>query len=399
MKKFYILFFSAITSLSVTAQTTVALSPSKDNTIFSAPPNNSNGSGGHLYAGVTDGGSLRRGLIRFDLSGIPAGSVITSATLTMRMVKTQGGSVAVNLHKLNQDWGEAGSNSGSSIDAGGSGAPAATGDATWNNRLHPSTAWTTTGGNFVATISGTTSVNNVGTYNWTGAQMIADIQAWVNTASTNFGWLIKTTEGGSKNVKKFSSRNNATVSERPSLSVTYTAPTPVTLAFLKAAEVKAGVLLNWQTQTEFNNAFFSIEHSNDGNVFSEVGKVTGAGTSNNINNYNFTHQAVLKGNHFYRLAQTDFSGQVHYSQVVQVLLKEKHLQLTISPNPVTGTLSLKGIKTSPNIQYSILDANGRTIEHGKLVSNQVNVSNLPQGYYTIMIREGEEVFSGRFLKK
>lgn len=295
--------------------------------------------------------------------------------------------------------GEGNSNGGSGVDGGGGGDVAQTNDATWANRFHPSTAWTSAGGTFSATISATTQVGSVGSYNWSSAQMTADIQAWVNNSTTNFGWVIKTDETGSRNTKKFASRNNPTSAETPSLSVTYTAATPVTLAFIKAAEVKQGVLVSWQTQTEFNNAFFLVEHSTNGTSFSSIGKVNGAGSSNNVNNYKFIHQGVIQGNHYYRLAQTDINGQISYSSIVQVPVRSKHKELVISPNPVTDIISLRGFKVDDKAVYTILNASGAKVLTGKLASLQINVNHLPSGYYTISLNNGEEAFYGKFLKK
>src|SRR3970040_375720 len=74
------------------AAASVNLSPSKDNTLYEYVPadgDRSNGAGTRFFAGRTDQGRLRRGVLAFDVAGsIPAGSTITSVSLSMDMSRT-----------------------------------------------------------------------------------------------------------------------------------------------------------------------------------------------------------------------------------------------------------------------------------------------------------------------
>ena len=57
---------------------------------YESPQDNvSNGAGRHFFAGATASGDLRRGLIAFAIAGhVPAGSIVASATLKLRMTMT-----------------------------------------------------------------------------------------------------------------------------------------------------------------------------------------------------------------------------------------------------------------------------------------------------------------------
>lgn len=377
---------------------TVTLEPSADNTIYQDNPNNSNGLGGYFIAGNTSSSSPRRALLRFDLSSIPAGSTVSSVSLQLTLNKTKAGATTMNLHKVSAAWGEGTSNAGS--DPGGndgSGVAATAGDATWIRRVFNTTNWTTAGGDFSATVSGTTSVGTPGVFTWSGAQMITDVQGWVNTASTNFGWLLKSTEAGSKHAKRFASRNNATAADRPKLTVVYTGPTPVTLAFFKANEVNRGVQLTWQTQSEYNNASFTVEHSLDGTSFNALGKVNGAGTSTTPKDYSLLHQAVMPGKHYYRLLQTDVNGRGEYSQVLVVNIKSAHTTIQINPNPVKDILNISGIATDAGMNYFITNSSGVQVATGRLSEPKVNVSSLTPGYYNLVIKDGIEIYTSKFI--
>jgi Bacterial Ig-like domain (group 3)/IPT/TIG domain/Dockerin type I domain len=220
--------------------TQITLTSVADNTLYEETSQSSqlsNGAGQHFYAGETNqaaGINIRRGLLKFDLSSVPAGSTITAATLTLHMSKSAAGSGAQNnaLHLLLQGWGEGTSNAGSGGTGSGEGdgVSATTNDATWLDTFfstnNPPT-WTTAGGTFSSTVSATTSVNSVGFYSWSSTQLTADVQGWVNQSSANFGWILLGNETTLKTAKQFDTRENTTTANRPTLVVTYTAPPTV----------------------------------------------------------------------------------------------------------------------------------------------------------------------------
>lgn len=207
------------TVASTTAQAvTVNLGPSKDNTIFSENGFVSNGAGLFTFTGATAGFEIRRALLAFDLSAIPAGSGILGATLTLHMSKTNAGPAPVSLHRLSADWGE-----GTSVASGneGAGGIATLGDASWTHRFLLSDLWTVNGGDFSPAASATQSVGLIGSYSWSGAGLIADVQSWVDAPASNFGWIVVGDESDASTAKRFDSRENPILANRPVLSVEY----------------------------------------------------------------------------------------------------------------------------------------------------------------------------------
>jgi hypothetical protein len=203
--------------------------PSEDNTLYEYDPaegDHSNGAGFHFFAGENGMGELRRGVLAFDIAGtIPAGSTITAVSLTMNMSMTPAGALTVELHKLLADWGEGTSHAPMGE---GDGAPAAPNDATWRHRFFDTIFWTMQGGDFSATVSASQSVGGVGQYTWSSAQMVADVQSWLDSPTSNFGWLVLGDETASATAKRFDTRESASP---PVLTVQYIAgprviPTP-----------------------------------------------------------------------------------------------------------------------------------------------------------------------------
>jgi len=197
----------------------INIMPSKDNTLYEYDPaegDHSNGAGFHFFAGENGMGELRRGVLAFDIAGsVPPGSTITAVSLTMNMSMTPAGALTVELHKLLADWGEGTSHAPMGE---GDGAPATPNDATWRHRFFDTIFWTTQGGDFSATVSASQSVGGVGQYTWSSAQMIADVQSWVNNPASNFGWLVLGDESTIATAKRFDTRESASP---PVLTIQY----------------------------------------------------------------------------------------------------------------------------------------------------------------------------------
>jgi hypothetical protein len=199
----------------------VTLAPQKDNTLYEDGKGFlSNGHGIYFFAGRTAAPSLRRGLIAFDLTSIPANATITAVSLSLFMSKAHGGSASVSLSKVSQAWGEGISDAG---EPGGQGANSEPNDATWFHTFFNTNFWNNIGGDFSATSSASTTVSAVNTtYTWSGSGLVADVQAWVSNPAINFGWVIRGNETSNGNAKRFNTRENT--DHPPQLTITYQVP-------------------------------------------------------------------------------------------------------------------------------------------------------------------------------
>ncbi len=204
--------------------TIINLSPVADNTLYQvATPDPaqqiSNGAGRHFFVGRSNHQDLRRGALRFDLSAVPAGATITSVTLTLRMSRTISGPQSIALHRALMNWGEGTSDA---IGDEGAGARATTNDVTWFYTFFSTQRWTAPGGDFVAAPSAATLVSGLGSYQWTGPGLAADVQQWVNNPATSFGWILN--NQGTDTAKRFDTKENPDSAARPVLTVDFTTP-------------------------------------------------------------------------------------------------------------------------------------------------------------------------------
>jgi hypothetical protein len=95
-------------------------------------------------------------------------------------------------------------------------------------------------------------------------------------------------------------------------------PLPIELLYFRAAVKEQAVELSWATAQEVNNDYFSIERSADGQTFSELLQVKGAGNSQTMQQYRATDASPLGGTGYYRLKQTDKDGKFSYSKVAAI---------------------------------------------------------------------------------
>ena len=193
----------------------IALPSVRDNTLFeSATGALSNGAGPAVYAGDNAGLNTRRALFFFDVAGhVPAGSIVMKAELRLHVSSVPlTESHSIDVHRVLADWGE-----GSSYSAGGSGALAQPGDATWIHRFFPNLLWVAAGGDFVEAPSASAAVADTGSYVWSGPQLVADVQSWIDDPASEFGWMLIGDEGVTQSVRRIDSREAAEVAVRPEL--------------------------------------------------------------------------------------------------------------------------------------------------------------------------------------
>lgn len=169
-------------------------------------------------------------------------------------------------------------------------------------------------------------------------------------------------------------------------------PLPIELVFfgIEKSDLNETHLI-WETSSEKNNDFFTIERSIDGENFFPIGQVKGAGNSNSILNYQFIDKSPLKELGYYRLKQTDFDGTETISMIVSNNYhNNENYALNIYPNPSSedkSTFLEFSSKKSDFIQFEILDVRGMVIfadaleVHGKAKVELTN--NLNKGVYFV----------------
>lgn len=166
-------------------------------------------------------------------------------------------------------------------------------------------------------------------------------------------------------------------------------PLPIELVHFNAAlENELTVKLEWQTASEINNDFFTIERSKNGLDWEEVSKIDGAGNSTALLSYSTIDENPYRGISYYRLKQTDFDGQFEYSDIRSVTIKQNTTEVVIYPNPVNNQITiqandqeLQGIKIFNTLGQDVTNLTKQISKTDNSVI--IDLSNLANGIYSI----------------
>lgn len=182
---------------------------------------------------------------------------------------------------------------------------------------------------------------------------------------------------------------------------------PVSVIQFNAVLKDDVVFLGWETLSEINNDYFTVEKSKDGVTFIPVATVLGAGNSNTNIKYKETDPYPYLGLSYYRLSQTDFDGTVSFSGIEEIVyMKSKDINLIVYPSPASDfvNLELSGLGDR-GYKYQVTDISGRSALRGEVTEHtdgqiqSIRVDNLRKGYYLVQICTSKGNTYSEFIKE
>jgi len=182
-------------------------------------------------------------------------------------------------------------------------------------------------------------------------------------------------------------------------------PLPIDLMSFGAELNGDNVDIQWTVASQVNNDYYSILRSIDAYDWTEIGRVIGAGNSNQIMEYVFTDEDPYIGLSYYKLKQTDFDGRFEEFYPVSISYDVEIIGLLISPNPVTDilTLTMDGNIHNDLHVIRIFDSRGNIIIRNNLIGNlkdyKVDVSKLSDGMYIVKVKNRRQLGIGKFIKE
>lgn len=126
---------------------------------------------------------------------------------------------------------------------------------------------------------------------------------------------------------------------------TASVPLPIVLLNFSADVINnSQVELNWQTASEINNNYFTVERSLNGIDWEIISIIDGAGNSSSLLSYSTIDKSPFKGVSYYRLKQTDFDGQFEYSRIRTVSFNGID-NFELFPNPANNRIIISRSET------------------------------------------------------
>lgn len=202
------------------------------------------------------------------------------------------------------------------------------------------------------------------------------------------------------NTETFNSNGNIpTIPVNLQNSGSFSSVLPIQLLSFDASKGNHHVALKWQTASETNNEKFIIERG-DGQSFSRIGEVKGAGTTLQQTNYEFTDRAPAHGKNYYRLRQVDFDGKSEVSPVRMVLVGNPDTSIRVFPTVSSSEFTIQSSKGDIS-QIDVFDIKGRLVktlnsEEDQLVS--INMNDQLAGQYILVVSSNGNLSHHRVIK-
>jgi len=182
-------------------------------------------------------------------------------------------------------------------------------------------------------------------------------------------------------------------------------PLEVKLTSFNAQAQNKNSLVSWITASEKNSAYFDVEHSTDGRIFTKVGNVKAQGTTDISHNYSYVHTTPVNGVNYYRLKMVDMDGTYQYSETRTVRFGDLSTgTIAVVPNPTTGrTRVVLPAALSENGMIVVYNGMGMIVAKVAAPGMQAvefDLSNQAPGLYHLVVMDGNDaVYRDKVIKQ
>ncbi len=138
---------------------------------------------------------------------------------------------------------------------------------------------------------------------------------------------------------------------------------PVELTAFNANCTENATIINWQTASEHNSAYFDIEKSRDGATWNVIKTVSAAGNSTSTIDYSIIDSEKAMEVVYYRLNQVDIDGASKIYGPISVSCDETNdFTATIFPNPTAKDFSVSFLNSeAQNFDIQLIGTDGKVV--------------------------------------
>jgi len=177
-------------------------------------------------------------------------------------------------------------------------------------------------------------------------------------------------------------------------------PLPVELLTFSGMELNGDALLKWETATETNNDFFSLERSRDGVSWETIATINGAGFSGNAIQYQHIDKNLSPGLYYYRLYQQDYDGSI--KQIGELAVTISGEVWTVFPNPSANHWQMSIPDGISGVQIEMRNTAGQLVPFKHTSTEKSMIINLRQhvpGLYFLRVLDarGDELYTTRLV--
>lgn len=185
-------------------------------------------------------------------------------------------------------------------------------------------------------------------------------------------------------------------------------PLPIELVYFKVVcNDRDGITLNWATQAEINNSYYTIQRSYDGINYESIATMPGQGNSNALVEYEYVdNDYQLTYPVYYRLQQTDFDGTVTTSHVESAdcrePLQDRIVGYKVNKDQGTVTVFVDSDKETA-YHVTLIDDRGRKVVNTQKTLQEgtdeirLPINGLVVGIYVLMIQTDTDVYNYKLM--
>lgn len=138
---------------------------------------------------------------------------------------------------------------------------------------------------------------------------------------------------------------------------------PVDLISFYGKREGENAALFWETATEKNNDYFTLERSTDGLHFEFLAQIEASGTTDEARSYSFKDKTPNSGINYYRLSQTDYDGMHQKLGLIAIEFPFRKNSFYLHPNPTkSNNIQIDINSSEPNyFQFELYSTTGQPI--------------------------------------
>jgi len=182
-------------------------------------------------------------------------------------------------------------------------------------------------------------------------------------------------------------------------------PLPISISSLTSMCDNGAALIQWTSQTELNNATYTVKKTQDDIHFETVATISGAGNSSLPLNYQVTDDSPFAGQSYYFLFQTDFDGNTSAANIPFTIFTGCGAEALTAINAYNTTSYIEVQINSTqldNYTISLVNILGQTVlteAHSvSLGNNEIRLNNnFSPGIYILNIRNDKENYSKKMV--
>jgi hypothetical protein len=113
-------------------------------------------------------------------------------------------------------------------------------------------------------------------------------------------------------------------------------PLPAAFNSIKAYQLNNDISVDWVVNAEKNIAYYEVEKSADGQLFTLAATIDAKGNNSQNVDYRWLDSKPITGANYYRIKTVNKNGEITYSDMVKVIIGKGRSEIKVYPNPIVG---------------------------------------------------------------